>query len=317
MNSTQESSRLASHNPIARCEELGAFLRARRESIDPARLGIPWIGARRTPGLRREEVAQLAGIGITWYTKLEQGRPVRASAKVMAAIAEALRCSEAETRHLFTLAGLGAPTPQIQPMCAKLSAAARTILDHLNPLPAVVQNVYFDIIGFNQAYCRLINVDVDRIPAEDRNCLYLAFTNPDWRNSLADWPASFPRMVALFRAAMTEHGKDPKWEHLLQRLLTGSPDFAATWARNEVHGVENQIKRFQHAGIGILAMHQTNWWSAPRNGDRLLVYVPADSASEKGLEQLNEGTAEGDTAYPAGRYAQPAKSLSTILSTGE
>lgn len=288
MNIAHENLHLPTASPTPRYAELGAFLRARRESIDPARLGLPWIGARRTPGLRREEVAQLAGIGITWYTKLEQGRPVRASAKVMTALADALQCSEAETRHLFTLAGLGMPAPQNQPMCVQLSSAARTILDHLDPLPAVIQTPYFDIIGFNRAYCRLVNVDMHEIPEEDRNCLYLAFANPAWRNSLADWPAVLPRMVALFRASMTEHGTDPKWEHLLQRLQSISPEFAATWERNEVHGVENQLKRFQHPGIGTLVMHQTNWWSAPRNGNRLLVYVPADEPTEERLRQLSK-----------------------------
>ena len=271
-----------------RYEALGRFLRVRRESLDPARLGLPWIGVRRTPGLRREEVAQLAGIGITWYTKLEQGRAVRASAKVMAMIAEALQCNDAETRHLFTLAGLGVPVLTGLPACSKVSATARTILDHLNPLPAVIQNAYFDIVGFNQAFCRLVNVDVGKIPEADRNCVYLAFTHPAWRGALADWAEVLPRMVALFRAAMTEHGGDEKWEALLQRLQAGSPEFATTWARNEVQGVENQLKRFVHPGIGTLAMHQTNWWSAPRHGDRLLVYVPADETSEAALRRLNE-----------------------------
>ena len=287
MNIVHENPHLPNTHPAPRSEELGAFLRTRRESLDPTRLGLPWIGARRTPGLRREEVAQLAGIGITWYTKLEQGRPVRASAKVMAALAEALQCSEAETRHLFTLAGLGAPVAASLPVCSKLNAAARTILDHLDPLPAIIQNAYFDIVGYNEAYCRMVNIDVAGIPQEDRNCIYLAFANPYWRASLADWPAVLPRMVALLRATMTEHGSDPKWEHLLQRLHAVSPEFSATWARNEVHGVENQLKRFQHPDIGVMCMQQTNWWSAPRNGDRLLVYVPADEISKERLRLLS------------------------------
>ncbi|MBS1208335.1 MAG: DNA-binding protein [Proteobacteria bacterium] len=274
--------------PDERALALGDFLRARRESLDPARLGLPWIGVRRTPGLRREEVAQLAGIGITWYTKLEQGRPVRASTKVLMSIAEALQCSEAETAHLFTLAGLGKPQLVEPPVCAHISVSAQRILEQLNPIPASIQNARFDIIGFNQAYCRLVNVDLASIPPEDCNCIYLAFTCESWRSAIADWPSVMPRMVALFRATMAEHPKDSQWEVLLQRLLDVSADFRETWARNEVYRVENHLKRFAHPEVGPLLMHQTNWWSAPRNGDRLLVFVPADAPSEQALRRLNE-----------------------------
>lgn len=267
-------------------DELGAFLRARRESLDSARLGMPWTGVRRTPGLRREEVAQLAGIGITWYTKLEQGRPVRPSTKALQAIAEALQCTEAETRHLFTLAGLGVPPVAAGPVCSQLSASGRRILDSLHPLPAVLQNAYFDIVGFNQAYCRLVNVELEKVPPEDRNCIYLAFCNPDWRACFENWEVARPRMAAMFRAAMAEHGKDAMWENRLQRLLADSAEFSETWQRNEVHGVENQLKRFRNPRVGTMTLHLTNWWSAPRNGDRLMVYVPADAASDEALRYL-------------------------------
>ena len=269
-----------------RSRELGAFLRTRRESLDPTRLGLPWIGARRTPGLRREEVAQLAGIGITWYTKLEQGRPVRSSARVLTAIATALQCSEAEINHLFTLAGLGKPPAAARPICDRLSTTSRMILDQLNPLPAVIQNARFDIVGFNRAYCRMMNIDIAALPAENRNCFYLAFTNEAWRACLVEWPAIMPRMVALFRAAMAENAQAPHWESMLRRLLDASAEFRDTWLRNEVHGVENHLKRFQNPHVGLFNLHQTNWWSAPRNGDRMLVYVPADEASEQALKKL-------------------------------
>jgi len=269
-----------------RSRELGAFLRARRESLDPTRLGLPWIGARRTPGLRREEVAHLAGIGITWYTKLEQGRPVQGSSKVMMAIAEALQCNEAEINHLFTLSGLGKPPAVARPICAHLSSAAKMILEQLNPLPAVIQNARFDIVGFNQSYCRMMDIDITALPEADRNCVYLAFTNQAWRACLIEWPAIMPRMVAMFRAAMAENAQDPYWDGMLRRLLDTSAEFREIWLRNEVYGVENHLKRFQNPYVGALNLHQTNWWSAPKNGDRMMVYVPADEASGQGLLKL-------------------------------
>jgi transcriptional regulator with XRE-family HTH domain len=267
-------------------QALGAFLRARRESLDPVRLGLARGGRRRTPGLRREDVAALADIGITWYTKLEQGRATGASSRVLSAIAAALQCNEAETRHLFNLGGIALPADVAKtPLCSRLSESCQMMLDQLDPIPAIVQNARFDILGFNPAYCRLLNVDLERIAREDRNCIYLALVHPDWRASLLDWEDTLPRLVAMFRAAMAEHLHEALWEQQLQRYMAVSPEFRAAWQRYEVHGIENQIKRFRHPRHGVLSLQQTNWWSAPKNGDRLIVYLPVDEESERGLRE--------------------------------
>lgn len=276
--STQEAERLAA---------LGAFLRARRESLDPQRLGIPSIGRKRTPGLRRDDVAQMADISVTWYTRLEQGRPIRVSARVLDAIAQALQCTESETQHLFNLAGLGRKSTALPPSCAHASTAVQTILDHLDPLPAVIQNAHFHIVAYNQAYCRLVGVDVGSLPQEDRNCFYQAISNPVWRDRLEDWQDVMPQWAALFRAAMAEHMEDPLWQKQLQRYFDASPEFYAVWQRQEVCAIENRVKRFRHPTLGNFALQQTNWWSAPKNGDRLLVYAPVD---EHGMEILHKLT---------------------------
>ena len=271
----------------SRAQELGAFLRARRESIDPKRMGFPGVGRRRTPGLRRDDVALLAEISVTWYTRLEQGRPIRASAKVLNALAAALQCSEAETQHLFTLAGLnGQRAAARAPTCEHLSACGQAILDRLEPFPAVIQNARFSIIGFNQAYRRLVGVDIDAQPKEDRNCLYLALTNPTWRSRLMDWDEVMPRSIAMFRSAMADHANDPQWERQLQRYFAVSEEFRQIWQRYEVRGIENQVKLFRLPELGVIKLQQTNWWSAPKNGDRLLVYVPADEHSAQCLKLL-------------------------------
>lgn len=132
---------------------LATFLRSRRESIDPSRLGMPHHRSRRTPGLRREEVAQLADVGVTWYTWLEQGREIKASPKTLASIATALQCNEAETQHLFRLAGHPTPVMAAAKACAKVSAHGQILLDSLNPLPAIIQTPRFDILGYNPAWC--------------------------------------------------------------------------------------------------------------------------------------------------------------------
>lgn len=128
-------------------KQLGAFLRARRESLDPQRLGLPRVGRRRTPGLRREEVAMLADVGVTWYTWLEQGREVNPSAAVLVGVANALQCSPLETRHLFVLAGLTPPEATQVTVCEGISPGTRRMLDSLMPQPASIQNPGFDIVA--------------------------------------------------------------------------------------------------------------------------------------------------------------------------
>ena len=268
-------------------KQLGAFLRARRESLDPQRLGLPRSGRRRTPGLRREEVAMLADVGVTWYTWLEQGREVNPSVAVMQAGAEALSCSELETRHLFVLAGL-APLESINvPQCDSISPGARRMLDSLLPNPASVQRPNFDIVAWNDAFCRLMGVDFSTLPEDDRNCIYLYLTHPGWRSRLANRDA-LATFVSYFRAAMAEHRGEPAWENKLARFFAASAEFEAMWhQRYEVRGVENQIKNFNHPEFGEFQLQQMYWYSAPRNGSRLLVYLPVDEAGEAVLEKLS------------------------------
>jgi len=267
--------------------ELGAFLRARRESLDPSRLGLSRVGRRRTPGLRREEVAAMADIGITWYTKLEQGRPIKVSPKVLNAVASALQCTPTETEHLFTLAGMQRPTALAgTSTCEAVSATLQRMLDQLDPIPALVQNARFDIVAHNAAYCRLLGVDVPSLAPEERNCIYLALTHPGWRRAVVDWESMICHMVALYRAAMAEHVQDPLWEAQLARYMAASERFRDLWQRYQVRGIQNHVKRFTHPETGAFNLTQTNFWTAPRNGARLLAYVPADEEAEAALRKL-------------------------------
>jgi len=267
-------------------KQLGAFLRARRESLDPQRLGLPRSGRRRTPGLRREEVAMLADVGVTWYTWLEQGREVNPSAAVMQAVAEALQCSALETRHLFVLAGLTPLESANVPPCEGISPGTRRMLDSLLPQPASIQKPDFDIVAWNDAFCRLMGVDFSTIPEDDRNCIYLYLTHPGWRSRLANRDA-LATFVSYFRAAMAEHRGNPAWENKLARFFAASSEFEALWhQRYEVRGVENQIKNFQHPEFGHFQLQQMYWYSPPRNGSRLLVYLPVDEVGEGVLARL-------------------------------
>lgn len=270
-------------------KQLGAFLRARRESLDPQRLGLPRSGRRRTPGLRREEVALLADVGVTWYTWLEQGRDVNPSANVLQAIANALQCSPTETRHLFLLAGLTPAEALNIPQCEGISEGTRRLLDSLAPHPASIQKSNFDIVAWNVAFERLMGVKFAEIPEEERNCIYLYLTHPQWRIRLGHDESVLYTFVAYFRAAMAEHRGDTKWEAKLARFCAASAEFETLWHKHyDVRGVENKVKFFTHPQIGELSLQQMYWFSAPRNGSRLVVYMPIDEQGEQALSWLAE-----------------------------
>lgn len=272
----------------ARRRQLGTFLRARRESLDPLRLGLPSSGRRRTPGLRREEVAMLADVGVTWYTWLEQGRDVHPSAAVLEAVARALQCSPLETRHLFTLAGLTPPESHPAVQCEGISSGTRRLLDSLMPQPASIQRPNFDIVAWNDSFCRLMGVDFAALDDADRNCIYLYLTHDAWRSRIANQDV-LPTFVSYFRAAMAGHPGDPEWEEKLARFFAASSEFEALWhQRYDVRGVENQIKTFNHPQLGRFNLQQMYWYSAPRDGARMLVYLPTDEESERALAWLDK-----------------------------
>ena len=268
-------------------KQLAAFLRSRRESLDPQRLGLPFSKRRRTPGLRREEVAMLADVGVTWYTWLEQGRDVNPSATVMQAIADALQCSPTETRHLFLLAGLKPAETTPSGCCEAISEGTRRLLDSLNPQPASIQQPSFNIVAWNESFNRLMGVDLQQIPDDERNCIYLYLTNPVWRSRLGNSESVLATFVSNFRAAMTEHRGEALWENKLARFFAASAEFESLWhKRYDVTGVENKLKTFIHPALGEITLQQMYWYSAPRNGARLLVYLPVDEAGEKAIAAL-------------------------------
>jgi len=238
---------------------------------------------RRTPGLRREEVAQLADVGVTWYTWLEQGRDIGASTQVLTAISNALQLDPHERSHLFTLAGLSVPV--FEDANPTIAPTVRLMLDKLEPYPACVLNGRFDILAYNRSYNLLVG-GLDDLPFNDRNCIWLAFTNKVWRSSIVDWEAAVSRMVAGYRAAMAEHVAEPAWRCLIKRLHDASPEFTEMWERHEVRQPENRTKQFDHADVGLLRFDFAYLWLGERFGSRLVTYTPADLETAARLEEL-------------------------------
>ncbi|WP_370945953.1 helix-turn-helix transcriptional regulator [Amycolatopsis sp. cg5] len=265
--------------------ELASFLRSRRERITPDQVGLPLGGRRRTPGLRREEVAQLAGVGVTWYTWLEQGRDINASEQVLEAISRTLRLDPYEHTHLFTLAG--APEPAIKTECRVITPATQAMMTQLEPFPVAVRNARCDLLAYNRAYNWLMG-DVDNLPFEDRNTLLQCLTNPEWRRRLPDWEINLPRVISSFRAAMAEHLTEPAWKCLVKRLRAESPLFEQVWDQHEVSAERILTKRFLHPEVGMLRFNFSYLYLGRRSEVMMATYTPADEDTAGKLPMFSQ-----------------------------
>jgi transcriptional regulator with XRE-family HTH domain len=264
---------------------ISTFLRSCRARVSPGDVGLPVLDRRRTPGLRREEVAALAGVSVTWYTWLEQGRDIRPSAQVLDAIARTLQFDPHEHSHLFTLAGVSTTT--IAEECLGLCYTVQPLLDQLEPFPAIAVSSRLDLLAYNRVYASFYE-DLETIPIEDRNILWLAFTHPPMRAAIVDWEDVAGRMVAEFRAAMAEHLDEPAWKTLVARLHRASPEFTTMWERHDVQGVESRTKRAMHPTVGLLRLDYTNLWLGQQVGTRIVAFSPADERTRERLERLYE-----------------------------
>jgi len=260
--------------------ELAAFLRNRRARISPQDVGLPPGLRRRTPGLRREEVAQLAGIGVTWYTWLEQGRPIHASLQVLDAIARTLRLDHAELEHLYRLADV--PTAPTDEAVVTVAPRLQEILDSLDPLPAALINSRFDLLASNQAHEDLL-WEWHSMPCENRNMLWCCFVQPDARTRFLNFDEEAPYMVGMLRAAYGQHLNEPAWVTFIERLRALSPEFAALWARHEVASPESRVKHHLHPTAGLLRLRSTSLAVADMPEARISVSTPADEETRQHL----------------------------------
>ncbi|MFI6224611.1 helix-turn-helix transcriptional regulator [Nocardia salmonicida] len=258
--------------------QLGAFLKSRRAKITPGEVGLAPGPRRRTPGLRREEVAQLSGIGITWYTWLEQGRPINASTQVLDAVSRTLRLDQAEKAHLYSLADL--PTAPIEAVAeATIPPGVPLILDQLDPLPAVLVSPKFDVLARNDAYRTLF-------PCFTDNVLRRVFTTPDCCNPYVHNADDLRRMVAYLRGAYAKRFDDPTWQGLVNGLCTDSTAFAALWASNDVAVPISLIKQARHLAIGSITLHLTNLSLPLIDGAWVQIFTPVDEVQGARLTRL-------------------------------
>ncbi|MFD0330610.1 helix-turn-helix transcriptional regulator [Streptacidiphilus monticola] len=230
-------------------------------------------------------MAQLAGVGVTWYTWLEQGRPINASEQVLNAVARTLRLDPAERAHLFHLAGIR-PTDLYEEAC-KAQPEVQSILDALNPLPAAISSARYDILRWNDAYQALFP-GATLSEEGRRNSLWCTATVPDCCNAFVNRAEELPRMVAVLRAGYGRHVGEPLWEDFIRDLREASPDFAGLWAQQDVAAHSSRLKIFRHAAVGEVRMTATNLSVLGMPEARMVVYTPNDDASREAVAWLRE-----------------------------
>ncbi len=260
------------NNEIRR-HELAEFLQSRRARLKPTDVGLPLLGRRRTPGLRREEVAQLAGVGLTWYTWLEQGRDISVSEQVIESIAGALHLDQHETRYLFGLThprvSDGLPAEAIE--C--VSPAMQALLANQGIFPAFILGRRWDILAWNRSASLLLG-ELETMPVEWRNHVWLMFCNPGVRQYLVDWEQHARRMIAEFRVSYGRFMEDPQFLALIETLISTSSEFRMMWQQHDVTGRRNLQKEFEHPQVGRLIFEQTTLLVSESPDHKLVVKIP-------------------------------------------
>lgn len=251
---------------------LADFLRKRRASLAPTEVGLPLGIRRRTPGLRREEVAQLANIGTSWYVWLEQGRDVHPSQQVLESLAQALRLTANERRHLFLLAGQPLPAP-VLPLEEYVSPALQQMLDDLNPTPACVIGRRWNYLAWNKAADGVFAIS-EESPPYARNVVWHFFTNPTRREYFPHWEHMARGLLAEFRTTSTRYPGDVWFEELIEDLKQASPEFCRWWPHHDASNLVDSGKIIEHPALGHLEFRHLTLHVFNDPDIRVAVYIP-------------------------------------------
>jgi len=277
-------------SPIRR-DELRAFLRSRRARLSPSDVGLPEsVGPRRTPGLRREEVAALAGVGVSWYTWLEQGRDINPSPEVLDALAQALRLDLAERSSLFALARTELPLAQDAP---STDAEHRdeevgeliALVDSMNPNPAYLLGPMTRILAWNRAASAVLGSPHHLAP-ERRYLLWWLMVEPGEGGMTAQRERTARNTLARFRAEYARHAGEPQYEQFLAQMREHSAQFREWWNEHEVIDTQRGTKVMDHPRLGTLRLHHAQTVPTGQPELRLAVYAPADEATRATLARL-------------------------------
>ena len=273
--------------PGADDNPLGTYLKDRRAKLDPATFGLPST-RRRTPGLRREEVAQRANVSATWYTWLEQGRGGAPSADVLNRIARALVLTESQREHLFLL-GLGRP-PEVRYRGGEsVPPRLQRVLDALDPSPALIRTAIWDVLAWNRA-ANVMLIDYGSLPPEQRNILRFIFLDPRARAAQYDWESVARFVLGTFRVDAARAGAAAEVEPMVEEMCRLSPEFRAMWRDNDVRGAHGEVvKRMRHPILGPLAFEYSAFSVDGRTDLSLVVYNPATPLDAQKIRDLVAG----------------------------
>jgi transcriptional regulator with XRE-family HTH domain len=262
-----------------RRQALADFLRRRRASLSPAAVGLPAGVRRRTPGLRREEVAELANIGTSWYVWLEQARDVHPSADVLDSIAQAFKFTLNERRHLFLLAGQPLP-PHLFPVEEQVSPTLQRVLNDLNPTPAYVMGRRWDYLAWNNAAACVLSLD-QLEPPHTYNLIWQTFTNPITRERHANWGQVAQAVLSEFRTSSARYPGDAWFDELIEDLKQASPEFCQWWPHHDASSSQDGHKVIEHQTLGHLEFEHLTL-QIPSDPDvRVMIYSPDDSTRAK------------------------------------
>ncbi|GCE31359.1 transcriptional regulator [Dictyobacter alpinus] len=269
--------------------ELADFLRTRRARLRPEQLGLPTFGRRRTPGLRRDEVAQLAGVGVSWYTWLEQGRDITVSDQVIERLAETLQLESEERRHLFVLARGMVPVATSHTDIAPSPPGIQAVLDALSPTPAILIDDRFNLVAWNEGACRVFG-NFSLLTGRERNRIWHMFTDPATRQLFVDWEQAAQHAVMHFRFTYDQYIGDAWFEQLLADLQLESSDFRTLWSQHNVQASCDfyQEKILNHPQVGHLHFAST-MFNVPVNPPlHMVTYTPCSSETLTRLKAINE-----------------------------
>ncbi|KRQ15443.1 helix-turn-helix transcriptional regulator [Bradyrhizobium sp. DASA03076] len=269
---------------------LGTYLKHRRVRLDAAAFGFSGP-RRRTPGLRREEVAQRANISPTWYTWLEQGRGGAPSADVLDRIARALMLTDVEREHLF-LIGLGRP-PEVRYRASEgVSPRLQRVLDALETSPAIIRTVTWDVVAWNRA-ATIVLTDYSKLLPEQRNILRLIFCEPRVRAAQYDWESVARFVVAAFRADVARAGAVSHVADFVDEMCRLSPDFAKLWADNDVRSYSEGVKHLRHPVLGQIAFEYSAFAVDGRPDLGMVVYNPATPDDAQRIRKVLVARSDG------------------------
>ncbi|WP_394835544.1 helix-turn-helix transcriptional regulator [Pendulispora rubella] len=269
--------------------ELGAFLRSRRARLSPRDAGFAGEARRRTPGLRREEVAHLAGVGVTWYTWFEQGRDIQVSTQFLECISRALRLDATEREHLFGLAQ-NRPPPRGPSSAPEIAPALRRMLASI-PGPAYLTTARWDVLAWNESLSAVFG-DLESTPPAHRNMLWLVFTYPAYAARMTEWESDARSMLARFRVEFGRHRDDAAFGQLVRELKEASADFRRWWPEQDVLAPGEGVKRFQHPVAGEIEFEHTSFVVDGGSDLRLVVYTPLPGANARKVEKLRRAARE-------------------------